>query len=282
MAKFLKKTDLNNEIEKIFQNARVTLIIISPYIKLHHRIKDELKSHLKNYDLLIIVVFGKNENDYSKSLPIEDFNFLKQFPNIDIKYESRLHAKYYANENSQIITSMNLYDFSQNENIEVGVLTEYSILNKLTGNSVDTDAWEYFYKVVENSTLLFRNVPEYEKKLFGKTFLGILNELDELSRVYEKQGLNETKKPTKTNSFNSQSNSTDKVGYCIRTGEKIPFNMKKPFSEKAFESWSKYKDETYKEKFCHFSGEKSNGETCFSKPVLAKYYKEALLSLKSA
>jgi hypothetical protein len=59
-------------------------------------------------------------------------------------------------------------------------------------------------------------------------------------------------------------------GYCIRTGMEIPFNVSKPLSEKAFESWNKYKDEEYPEKYCHFSGEESFGETCFIRPILKK------------
>ncbi len=41
----------------------------------------------------------------------------------------------------------------------------------------------------------------------------------------------------------------------------------------AFKSWNRYKDPTYPEKYCHFSGEK--GETTYEKPVLPKFWKEA-------
>ncbi|MBN8693011.1 MAG: phospholipase D family protein [Bacteroidetes bacterium] len=168
MAKFLKGNELNTEVGKIFENAEQKLILISPYIKLHHRYADELKSKVKNDDLEIIIVFGKNEQDITKSLTAADLDFFKQFPKIEIRYEKRLHAKFYANESSQIITSMNLYDFSQDENIEVGVKTEYSLLSNFTSTviigekNLDQDAWDYFGKVIENSELLFKNVPEYE------------------------------------------------------------------------------------------------------------------------
>src|SRR5690606_11517601 len=86
--------------------------------------------------------------------------------------------------------------------------------------------------------------------------------------------------PSLTNNqqeFSSKSD-FDNIGYCIRTAEKIPFNPKKPFCEKAFESWNKYKDENYKEKYCHFSGEISNGETSYSKPILRKNWNKAKLN----
>ena len=43
----------------------------------------------------------------------------------------------------------------------------------------------------------------------------------------------------------------------------------------AYKSWSKYGDAEYPEKFCHFSGEPSNGETTVSKPILKKNWKKA-------
>jgi hypothetical protein len=58
------------------------------------------------------------------------------------------------------------------------------------------------------------------------------------------------------------------MGYCIRTGEKIPFNPEKPFSAKAFAEWSKFKNPHYKENYCHLSGVKSFGKTSFARPVM--------------
>jgi len=43
----------------------------------------------------------------------------------------------------------------------------------------------------------------------------------------------------------------------------------------AFDSWLKYKNKDFAEKFCHFSGEKSNGETTMAKPIMSKNWKNA-------
>jgi hypothetical protein len=43
----------------------------------------------------------------------------------------------------------------------------------------------------------------------------------------------------------------------------------------AFKSWSKYGDPDYAEKYCHFSGEQSNGETSVNRPILKKNWKKA-------
>ena len=69
--------------------------------------------------------------------------------------------------------------------------------------------------------------------------------------------------------------SEDNLGYCIRTGKKIPFNLEKPYTDKSYAIWSKWKDITYEEKFCHFTGETSDGETCFHTPILRKNWAAA-------
>ena len=89
MATFLTGNDLNAQLENLFEYANEYLILISPYIKLHDRYASALKAKRENYDLKIIVVFGKNEDDFSKSMKQEDFNFFKDFP----KHRNSLRKK---------------------------------------------------------------------------------------------------------------------------------------------------------------------------------------------
>ena len=72
------------------------------------------------------------------------------------------------------------------------------------------------------------------------------------------------------------------MGYCIRTGEEIPFNRDEPMSPKAFKSWVRFEDEDYPEKYCHFSGEPSDGLTCMAKPILKKNWKKAVKAWEEA
>jgi hypothetical protein len=176
MAKFLTGNKLNTEVEEILEKADLQLILISPYIKLHERYISVLKSKISDPEFEIIVVFGKNEDDLSKSLKPEDLKFFTEFPNIEIRYEKRLHAKYYANESSALITSMNLYSYSQDNNIEAGILTKSSLLGNLTGglltsftggDSFEAEAFEYFGRVIQQADLLFKKIPEFESSLMG-------------------------------------------------------------------------------------------------------------------
>lgn len=74
--------------------------------------------------LKLIIVFGKNKEGISKSLAYHEVLFLQSFPSVEIRYQENLHAKYYANEKHSILTSMNLYDYSLENNIEFGILTK--------------------------------------------------------------------------------------------------------------------------------------------------------------
>jgi hypothetical protein len=284
MAKFLTSSKLNSAIEDIFENANSLIVLISPYIKLHDRYISVLKSKAKSPEIKIIVVFGKNEDNVSKSLKKEDLDFFVNLPNIEIRYEKRLHAKYYANEGAGLLTSMNLYSYSQDNNIEAGILTGTTILGGLTGDSVDLDAYNYFERVIEQSELIFRKEPRFESKLLNlsKKYIDsqiTANNLDNFFKL-DSRGIENviTQKP----SVSSKSSSTIQTsnGYCIRSGKAIPFNPKMPLCDEAYVNWLKFKNEEYPEKYCHFSGEPSKGETSFSKPILRKNWQKARDLLK--
>jgi hypothetical protein len=290
MARFLKGNELNSELEKIFENATEKLILISPYIKLHERYASVLKVKKDDPSLEITVVFGKNEDDFSRSMHLDDFAFFKEFPNIQIRYEKRLHAKYYANESSAILSSMNLYSYSQDNNIEAGVMTTATILGNLASNFVgnvtgedtfDRQALSYFMRVVDQSELLFKKTPTYENTLLGfsKKYKESIIEIDSLTDFFSRHVLSvskkrfEKKEPLTINKKKSYQET--KTGFCIRTGKPIPFDIKQPMCDEAFKSWVKYSNKDFKEKFCHFSGEPSNGETTYAKPILQKYWYKA-------
>lgn len=197
MAKFLKGNELNSELEKLFEKAEGQIVLISPYIKLHNRYASTLLTKKEDPYIEIIIVFGKNEDDLSKSMKEEDFNFFKEFPNIEIRYEKSLHAKYYANESSAILTSMNLYNFSQDNNIEAGVMTKNSIFKNITSNftgeeSLDRSAWSYFYRVIEQSDLLFKKVPQFESTKLGlsKKYNSSKIEVDKLTDFFANKNNN--------------------------------------------------------------------------------------------
>jgi hypothetical protein len=282
MAKFLTGNTLNLELERIFERAEEKLILISPYIKLHSRYTSVLKTKIENDKLEIIVVFGKNEDNKSRSMKEEDFEFFKSFPNIRIFYEPTLHAKYYANDDSAILTSMNLYSFSQDTNIEAGILMKIdsigdlanSLVTNLSGDqSMDRQAAEYFDRVIEQAEICFDREPQYESTLMGlhKKYKSSINKVDKLTELFAAKNIHGVKSGSKTSNVEEKT----RDGFCIRTGVEIPFNTSHPFTKESFESWNRYKNGDFAEKYCHFSGEPSNGLTSFSKPILKKNWANA-------
>ena len=114
MAKFLNTSATNYFLEELIKNATDRLILISPFLKLNDRIKELLqdKNRLK---IDVRIVYGKNE------LQPEEINWLRELTYVRTSFCKNLHAKCYLNEETCIITSLNLYEFSQVNNNEMGV-----------------------------------------------------------------------------------------------------------------------------------------------------------------
>ncbi len=273
MARFITGNELNFEIEKVFKEAQEEIFLVSPYIKLHPRIEAVLGLKKDQPEVALRILFGKNLDNPSLSMRPGDLAFFKEFPNVEIRYHEDLHAKYYANELDGILTSMNLHSFSQNNNVEFGVLLKVNLMNAITNSGdsrLDQDAKDTFEEVFGDSELLFRRTPVFDSSLFGlkQTYKYSKIQADITEEFFGSQ-ISGYRKPV------SQPIRTKPTGYCIRTGKPIVFNPERPMSIEAFQSWSKFSNADYPEKFCHFSGEASNGETSFNKPILKKNWTNA-------
>ena len=313
MAKFITGEHLEKAVYDIIWDAENTLLMVSPFIKLDNYFKKLFDKHINNQNLHLIIVFGKNEGSVSKSLSKTDFDYFKKFLNISIIYVPNLHAKYYGNEHKGVITSINLYDYSFKNNIEFGVYSEQTLFFNNFTSSTDNDAWGECIQIAEKNESVFIKRPVYEKNLLssilGKKYIksDILHDIT--NKFYSNLGLSikdstlkkltdfpdeiflgsepsirptredviniHTKKEELTIQRNGIQNSkVYQTGYCIRTGKQIQFNEKQPMSEDAYQSWAKFSNKDYPEKYCHFSGETSNGETTFSRPILRKNWKK--------
>jgi phosphatidylserine/phosphatidylglycerophosphate/cardiolipin synthase-like enzyme len=237
MAKFLNTTGVSYHLEELMKNTKDRLILISPYLQFNERIKE----HIINLNIQkrdIRIVFRENK------LQFEENNWLESQLGVRTSINKNLHAKCYINESEAIITSMNLYEFSQQHNNEMGIY-----LSK----TEDADLYSAAFEEAQR----------------------LLNISEEI-RISVKKVTETTPPKTETRVKSTNSKSTnEKPGYCIRTGVAIPFDIEKPLSFESFQSWNKYGDETFPENFCHFSGEHSNGETSVEFPILKKNWKKA-------
>jgi phosphatidylserine/phosphatidylglycerophosphate/cardiolipin synthase-like enzyme len=117
MAKFLNTSATNYFLEELIKATRERLIIISPFLKFNDRIR-ELLQDKDRMKIDVRIVYGKSE------LAPHEINWLRSLPFVRTSFCQNLHAKCYLNERSAIITSMNLYDFSQVNNNEMGVFVD--------------------------------------------------------------------------------------------------------------------------------------------------------------
>jgi phosphatidylserine/phosphatidylglycerophosphate/cardiolipin synthase-like enzyme len=114
MAKFLNTSATNYYLEELIKQTQERLIIISPFLKFNDRIK-ELLADKDRMKIDVRLVYGKSE------LAPQEINWLRSLEFVRTSFCQNLHAKCYVNEQAAIITSMNLYDFSQVNNNEMGV-----------------------------------------------------------------------------------------------------------------------------------------------------------------
>ncbi len=241
MTKFINTRKAVSEIEELIRNAGEKLILLSPYLKLSKDFK-ELLTYRNSKDKITTVIFGKQE------LNPDEMKFLQGLRFVILKYNEDLHAKCYVNDEKMIITSLNLYEFSMANNKEMGVFIDKNDPN-------DVHLYEEAYKEVDY-------INETSQRF----------DLNDSSPKTNHSNPIEYKQKKETVHADS---SKARHGYCIRSGVEIPFNIDKPLSKEAFKKWNEYADPDYPEKFCHFSGEPSNGQTCVSKPILKKNWKKA-------
>lgn len=139
MAKFLNTSATNFYLEELIKNARERLILISPYLRLNDRIKELLedKNRLK---IDIRIVYGKSD------LHPDEIKWMQKLDYVRLSFCKNLHAKCYINESECIISSLNLYEFSQVNNNEMGIAVK-----KYEDDDVFKDAYEEAQRIIRIS-----------------------------------------------------------------------------------------------------------------------------------
>jgi PLD-like domain len=224
-------------LELIIKEAKEKLILVSPYIDLDARIRSALQTKLSEKDFTLIVLFGKNEENYLRSIKADSLDFLKEFPNIEIRYEERLHAKFYMNDFQYMVTSMNLYNYSLANNIEFGLVVDYAsrgilgkmgdasnklveagvdkVKNSVFGVKDEVDPIEMFGSIIANSELLYKTEPVLKDADGLKSFIGMKKLAGKKILVDQLSGITSTQKEPQVsrtpNETNTESRSTVKT-----------------------------------------------------------------------
>lgn len=193
--KYLFGRDLTKAIQDIINESKNELCLISPYVAISKEVKDALLDKLeeRNPKFKLKILFGKNglkelEKGRQPKLK-ESLKFFMKFPNCEIKFEERLHAKFYINDYHMIFSSMNLYDFSESQNIEFGVLEEHS------GKGLLFKAWDSFDKAQKDV------VDKVRESVAGVS--SKVNPVEKFNSYFEKADM----------VFQSEANLEDKKGF---------------------------------------------------------------------
>jgi phosphatidylserine/phosphatidylglycerophosphate/cardiolipin synthase-like enzyme len=136
MAKYLRTSSISAELENLIRDARKELYIISPYLKLSDQVR-ELLNDKEREKVDVRIIFGKQE------LAPTEMSFLEDLKYVRLYFSKNLHAKCYLNESKMIIASMNLYEFSQVNNREMGILID-------TENEEDKKVYEDATKDIDS------------------------------------------------------------------------------------------------------------------------------------
>jgi len=261
--KFLTGYHLNSAVVDIIKNAETELLLVSPYIKLHERDIEALKTPIEKPEVRVTVIYGKASGDKTTTFDKSSIKFLKTLPNIVIAHRQNLHAKFYANDYESILCSLNLYDYSKDVNIEAGYLIKDDSPKKI--REEQNSAWDFFFDIFNGADLMYDNQAKFESRILrGKKYIASEVVID----ILDKEPQTEAKKKEKAKPS----------GYCIASGKAIPFNIEKPLCRNEFNIWIEETDGgdlNCPMEYCHFSGEKSKGETTFDKPILYKHWKKA-------
>jgi len=179
LEKLITGIHLPSELCSLIENAEETIFLVCPFIELHHHFKRAMKKHVENEKIRIVVLYGKFTNSTHYKLIDEDLNFLKTFPNIQVKYHARLHAKFYANEKNALITSMNMNHSSHNNNLEYGIKID------IKTSEIAYELLSFIHDILDESETIFEKTPSGSLKI--KTPADQLSTIKEaFPRAFEK------------------------------------------------------------------------------------------------
>lgn len=233
MVKFLTTLGIGSQIETIIRKARDKLILVTPYLQLSDNILERLK-YADEHVNEIILIYGK------KKLKDEELNKLKNLEKLEIYFHKDLHAKCYYNETMMVISSMNLHEFSMNQNREMGILI-----------TRDHDDDIEIYDEVNQEVNEILKSPK-------------IKHISSKKKIKDKTKIAEKKDTEKILS--------KKDGFCIRCHDKIAFKPDKPYCYDCFSVWNEFKNMDYIDSYCHRCGRYNDSSlnkplcySCFSK-----------------
>lgn len=210
MAKFLDTAGVSYHLQELIKSTRERLILISPYLDVNDRIRQLLedKDRLK---IDVRVIYGK------RALHPAEEDWIESLSRVRLTFLQNLHAKCYLNEREAIITSMNLYRFSEVNNYEMGIYVSR----------------------------------EEDPGLYSAVY----DEAMRLSRISHDARVSVPGVAKDVVRAGGHQNSGS--GFCIRCHAEINLDPMYPYCRTCYRAWKMSGDEEGEEEFCHICGEQN-------------------------
>jgi phosphatidylserine/phosphatidylglycerophosphate/cardiolipin synthase-like enzyme len=264
MAIFLNREKFNFWIPKLITQADEEVLLIVPYIKTSETVFNALKKANKA-NKRIVIVYRENKLDNTEK------EKLLALDNLDLLHHPNIHCKCYYNGDLLIIGSMNLYEYSEKNNREMGAifsnLEEGAIEEKYNVDFFQTDEYhsileplEEIRQIINGSTLEKKSKITIEKEFKLNTiqteFEKTLKDCASLNKHFG----NKTFRPVideKAKSENLEfydimcSNYFDNIDLVIEE-RRLKLTIKSDEKEKIFDLWKKNYDEFKFKGFKHY------------------------------
>ena len=104
---------IQDRIIEIIRNSKEYCFLITPFFQPWPILQRELEKAAQQEKKIIFILRNTPENHW-------DFESLNDNFGFDVIFVERLHTKLYLNENECLISSMNLYESSKDNNYELG------------------------------------------------------------------------------------------------------------------------------------------------------------------
>lgn len=254
MPEFLTTRGTTYHLEQLIQSAERRLTLISPYLQFSNNVLARLKA-ADSRGVETHLVYR------TEKLSTEERAKLQGLKKVFLYTLDNLHAKCYANERQVLISSMNLYDYSETHNWEMGVLLSSQDSQAIADARKEIDA------ILQAAT--------------AEPVRGSLRSF--VASAFRAATVPETPprpapKARPTPALKTKPASAVHAGYCIRCSDEIRYRPQSPLCDSCYSSWATWGNESYPEKVCHRCARPA--DVSKSKPLCAPCFRAAPFSVR--
>lgn len=254
MSLILDTYETNTWISHISEDSRKHLVIICPYLKINEKLRRTIEVADRK-GVNVFVIYGKRELDEGT------MTWLKGLRHSNIACIKDLHAKLYMNEEFAVISSMNLYEYSQVNNEELGVLCgrkedraefkdiTFQVMRLIGISEKEHGRWDVgdLDKPIRGFFKRSKGTEEFKTYDSGSEIRNSGESPAEPTKVETE----EKPEPPASETF---------LCHCIRCGRVIPSTHDYVYCGRCMDSWQRYSNTRYVEPdgHCYICGKQYN------------------------